>query len=413
VFLTIIVNGVYAKKLRRVSKEVQSQLAKVNERLSNILAGINVIRVFNIQKIILDKFRKQNKKTLYTAKERIQKLSLVNSLNDLAFTIGFAGIVLIGSILVLDGVISIGIIIAIVQLQNGVSELVRMLGTFIANLQTALASGERIFEMIDEDEEPLMYTEKSISTETDTAILFQNVSFSYQESQKVLNQLTLNIKRNQTIALVGPSGGGKSTVFKLLLQYYQADEGHIVIKTKDDLQDIQSIRERISYVPQDAYLFNASIKENIAYGKANTTEEEIIEAAKSANAHDFIVELENGYDTLVGEHGAKLSGGQRQRIAIARAIIKDAPILLLDEATSALDNESERLIQNTFENIMQDKTSLVIAHRLSTIEHADTIIVISEGEVKEVGSHQALLKDKNGIYSKLYEQQLKISHSNG
>jgi ATP-binding cassette, subfamily B, bacterial len=406
--ITIIVNAIFSKRLRKVSKEVQEELAIVNTRLSNILAGINVIRIFNIQKLILNKFIKQNEKVLSKSNERVRKLALVNALNDLAFTIGFAGIVLVGSLLVLEGLITIGIIIAVVQLQNGVSELVRMLGTFIANLQTALASGERIFQMIDEEEEPKQYQDLSQVKTFDNLVVFKDVSFAYEDNQPVLNNLSLNIKKNQTVALVGPSGGGKSTVFKLLLQYYKINEGFVFIHNEQDEYSIQNLRAQLSYVPQDAYLFNASIKENIAYGKVDASDDEIVNAAKQANAHDFIMHLENGYDTLVGEQGAKLSGGQRQRIAIARAMLKDAPILLLDEATSALDNESERLIQSTLEQMMNSKTSLVIAHRLSTIEHADVILVISDGKVKEQGTHQSLLNIENGIYANLYQRQLRV-----
>ncbi|TVP96182.1 MAG: ABC transporter ATP-binding protein [Acholeplasmatales bacterium] len=408
--LTILVNSIFAKRLRTVSKDVQAQLAHVNTRLSNILAGMHVIRIFNIQNLILSKFKKQNKATLAVSQKRIKRLSLVESLNDLVFTIGFAGIVLLGSLLVLEGLTTIGVIIAIVQLQNGVSELVRMLGSFIANLQASLAAGERVFELIDQEEEPERYASATPLTGQGSAIALQDVIFSYESDQRVLDQLSLAIKHKQTVALVGPSGGGKSTVFKLLLQYYPVESGGMHIDGKPvDAMTIKAIRDQIAYVPQDAYLFNTTIRENIAYGKPDATEEDIITAAKSANAHDFIMELEQAYDTMVGEHGAKLSGGQRQRIAIARAMIKGAPILLLDEATSALDNASERLVQSALDKLMKDKTSVIIAHRLSTIEHADCIVVISRGKVQEVGTHETLLQKNDGDYKRLYQRQLKLS----
>ncbi|MFH5882239.1 ABC transporter ATP-binding protein [Liberiplasma polymorphum] len=408
--LTILVNSVYAKRLREVSKEVQENLAVVNTKLSNLLAGVHVIRIFNIQKLILDKFFKSNDDTLNVSNKRINKLATINSLNDLVFTIGFAGIVLVGALLVLEGLTTIGVIVAIVQLQNGVSELVRYLGNFITNLQASLAAGERVFSVIDEIDEPIGYPNVSIIDENNTAISLNEVTFSYDNTQHVLKDLTLAVKKNQSVALVGPSGGGKSTVFKLLLQFYPTNEGDIKVQGNTiQNRSLKALRSQMAYVPQDAYLFNASIKDNIAYGKEHATDHEIIEAAKSAFAHEFIMQLEDGYNTIVGEQGAKLSGGQRQRIAIARAIIKGAPILLLDEATSALDNESELLVQNALEKLMKDKTSIVIAHRLSTIEHADKIFVISEGKVVEEGSHEDLIKHPEGIYTSLHLRQLKLT----
>ncbi|MFU8786584.1 MAG: ABC transporter ATP-binding protein [Candidatus Izemoplasmataceae bacterium] len=408
--LTILVNSFYAKRLRKVSKEVQENLAVVNTKLSNLLAGVHVIRIFNIQKLILDKFFKSNDDTLNVSNKRINKLATINSLNDLVFTIGFAGIVLVGALLVLEGLTTIGVIVAIVQLQNGVSELVRYLGNFITNLQASLAAGERVFSVIDEIDEPIGYPNVSIIDENNTAISLNEVTFSYDNTQHVLKDLTLAVKKNQSVALVGPSGGGKSTVFKLLLQFYPANEGDIKVQGNTiQNQSLKALRSQMAYVPQDAYLFNASIKDNIAYGKEHATDHEIIEAAKSAFAHEFIMQLEDGYNTIVGEQGAKLLGGQRQRIAIARAIIKGAPILLLDEATSALDNESELLVQNALEKLMKDKTSIVIAHRLSTIEHADKIFVISEGKVVEEGTHEDLIKHPEGIYTSLHLRQLKLT----
>ncbi len=407
--LTVIINHVLSKGLRNVSKEVQENLAAVNMRLSNLLAGVHVIRIFNIQGLILKKFFKANSDTLEASNRRIDKLSKINALNEIVFTIGFAGIALVGSYLVLEGLATIGVIVAIIQLQNGVSELVRYLGIFISNMQTSIAAGDRVFSIIDEVEEVSAYPNVFCDKLSNIAVSLDNITFGYDNSVNVLNNLSLAIESNQNVALVGPSGGGKSTVFKLLLMFYQANEGNIKINSRSlDGLSLRELRSKIAYVPQDAYLFSTTIRENIAYGKENATEEEIVEAAKNANAHEFIMNLENGYDTIVGENGANLSGGQRQRIAIARAIIKMAPILLLDEATSALDNESELLVQNALEKLMKNKTSLVIAHRLSTIEHADKIFVISDGLIVEEGTHQSLLKNEKGLYSSLYFKQLNL-----
>ena len=403
---TIIVNRLYANKLREVSKEVQENLASVNTRFSNLLAGINVIRIFNIQNILLDKFKKSNNKALSASNKRVNNLSKIHALNDLIYTLGFAGIALFGAFLVLEGLSTIGVIVAIVQLQNGVSDLVRYIGNFIANLQTSLAAGDRVFMLLDEVEEPVHFTGVTVSSDEDNAIAFDGVTFGYDENHTIINQMTLEIRQHQKVALVGPSGGGKSTLFKLLLQYYPPKDGTMTLQgNTDDTISIKTIRSQIAYVPQNAFLFNTTIKENISFGSANASDEEIINAAKLANAHEFITSLPDGYNTLVGEQGARLSGGQRQRIAIARAMIKDAPILLLDEATSALDNESELLIKNALDTLMKNKTSLVIAHRLSTIEDADTILVISEGKLVEQGSHADLLSIPKGLYTHLFKKQ--------
>ncbi len=317
---------------------------------------------------------------------------------------GFAIITVFGGFLVIEGIITIGVIVAVTQLQNGIQGLVQSLGRFITNLQASLAAGDRVYALFDEAKEPTTYDYTTTITDNDYALTLKDVSFKYDQDL-VINKLNLAINLHQTAALVGPSGGGKSTIFKLILQFYPLLEGAIQIDDlSDDETSLKELRKHIAYVPQNAHLFNTTVKENIRYGNLDVDEETIIQAANMANADAFIRELEYGYDTVVGENGAKLSGGQRQRIAIARAIVKDAPLLLLDEATSALDNESEKLVQNALERLMNKKTSLVIAHRLSTIEHADVIHVMSEGHIKASGNHGTLIKEE-GLYKTLYENQ--------
>jgi len=401
--LTLFVNTYYAKRLRQVSTKVQENLGLLNTKLSNIISGLQVVRLFNIQKLIMDKFRRSNTDVEEISIDRVKKQSFINALNTMIGMFSFTVITAIGAYFILVGLTTVGTIVAVIQLQNGLRELARSLGDFITNLQSSLAAGDRVFELFDEAEEPMHYPGVEIPV-SDASLVIENVGFAYEDTT-VLDKLCLSLNNNQTIALVGPSGGGKSTVFKLLMQFYPPKEGGMsVCGRSPSLTRLEEVRENIAYVPQDAYLFNCTVRENIAYGLDDASEQAIIDAAKVANAHDFIVNLPNGYDTLVGENGTTLSGGQRQRIAIARAVLKDAPILLLDEATSALDNESEKLVQEALERLMKNKATLVIAHRLSTIEGCDQILVIDEGRVVESGTHEGLLEE-GGLYALLHERQ--------
>jgi subfamily B ATP-binding cassette protein MsbA len=274
----------------------------------------------------------------------------------------------------------------------------------ITSLQKGIASAQRIFATID--------TESAIRNKPDaihlqefkTQIEFKNVSFAY-ETEPVLSNLNLTIEKGKTIALVGPSGGGKSTLADLIPRFYDPTLGEVLldgISLKD--YEIDSLRKQMGVVTQESILFNDTIFNNIAFGMENVKEEDVIHAARVANAHDFIMQQENGYQTFIGERGSKLSGGQRQRLSIARAVLKNPPILILDEATSALDSESERLVQDALNNLMKNRTSIVIAHRLSTIQHADEILVIQKGHIAERGSHAELIQ-RNGLYRKLKDIQ--------
>lgn len=403
--LSLFVNIYYAKILKNMSLKVQESLSKLNERLTDLLEGVYVIKSFNISNVLLNKYNKRNIEAYEVSRDRVRQKSVVSAMNNIIGIITFGGIVGVGSYLVIKGEISVGVIIAVVQLQNGVSSLASGLGDFISELQGSLAAADRLFEILDEEEESESF--KLIGdyeSEKNSGISFKNVSFEY-DNEKVLSELTFNVPKGKVYALAGPSGGGKSTIFKLLLNLYPPKEGDIAVGGSSiSNQTIKDIRKNIAYVPQDAYLFSGTIIENIRQGKEDATLEEVVDAAKMANAHDFIVNMEDGYDTFVGEKGTKLSGGQRQRIAIARAILKDAPILLLDEATSSLDTESEKLVQQALNKLMIGRTTLVIAHRLSTIEDADEILVLKDGKVVERGTHSELL-ELNGIYGGLYVQQ--------
>jgi len=407
--LTLFVNLYYAKILRFLSKGVQEKLARLNETLTNLLDGVHVIRVFNLQNMIMNKLYKNNDEVYEISNKRVNTQSVVSALNAISGFLSFGGLTSLGVYLAIQGHTSIGIIVAIIQLQNGIRNLARSLGTFITSMQSSLAASDRVFEVLDADEEPLSYVLEIDEHKTTTHIIeMDNLVFQY-ENELVLDKLSLKIPKGKVYALVGPSGGGKSTVFKLILNFYKPNSGDLLINGESiSKQKIKDIRKQIAYVPQDAYLFTGTIEDNIRHGKIGATKDEVIEAAKAANADGFITEMENGYDTTVGERGTQLSGGQRQRIAIARAILKNAPILLLDEATSSLDTESEQLVQEALEQLMKNKTTLIVAHRLSTIQNADQILVLKDGHIVEQGTHNELLSEDT-VYRNLFNKQFKVA----
>ncbi|NLM09980.1 MAG: ATP-binding cassette domain-containing protein, partial [Clostridiaceae bacterium] len=274
---------------------------------------------------------------------------------------------------------------------------------FTEQFQRGMSGFERFLEILNTKPE-IEDSDNAVElTDVQGEIKFNNVSFSYNDKTEVLRNINLTIPKGKTVALVGPSGGGKTTFCNLIPRFYEVDEGSITIDGKDIRNvTLESLRRNIGMVQQDVYLFTGTVEENILYGKPDATREEVIRASKLANAHDFIMELENGYDTFVGERGVKLSGGQKQRISIARAFLKNPPILILDEATSALDNESERLVQQSLDVLAKGRTTLIIAHRLSTIKNADNIVVLTSNGIEEQGTHDELIK-KGGVYASLHK----------
>jgi ATP-binding cassette, subfamily B, bacterial len=400
------VNLLFSAPLRKVGDSIQQSIGNLTQFLSDILAGFRVIKIFSISESILGKYLEENDRLQGYGNDRAKRNAQMNGLNYLLSTFSLIGVFIVGAFMTARGTIDFGTVIAIVTLQNGVAFLFINFGNFFSSLQGSLAGAARVFEILDEKLEPQVYSVEG-AMQSKAMISLENITFGYDQRESVLNGLQLSVREGQVAALVGTSGGGKSTVIKLLLGFYAPGAGNISIAGKAlGEYTLEELRAFMSYVPQDAYLFDGTVEENIGYGRPGAGREEVEAAAKAANAHDFILECKDGYDTRVGERGIRLSGGQRQRIAIARAILKDAPILLLDEATSSLDSESEQLVQQALNDLMRERTVVVVAHRLSTIEHADIICVIEDGRVVEQGTHEELLV-RMGSYQKLHALQFR------
>jgi ABC-type multidrug transport system fused ATPase/permease subunit len=317
-----------------------------------------------------------------------------------------------GSLMVQSGEITPGQLVSFIVITAAIGGSIGSIGDFYTQILRAIGASERIVEMLGMESEVKLKDKNTQHLELEGNIQYKNVQFSYptRDDVEVLKGLDFDVKSGQRVALVGTSGGGKSTIVQLLLRYYQTNGGEILVDGKNiNDYNITAYRENIALVPQEVILFGGTIGENIGYGKANATEEELIAAAKKANAWDFIQSFPDGLNTLVGERGVKLSGGQRQRIAIARAILKDPAILLLDEATSALDAESERVVQDALNRLMEGRTSIVIAHRLATIREVDCIYVIDQGIIAEKGTHEELSAIEDGIYNSLAKLQFDAS----
>lgn len=405
--LTALVISRIGKSLKRTAGQERIELGVLFSKMEEALGGIRIIKAFNAQKFIKDSFGKTNLRHQELTTKAFRKRDLSPPLNEFLAVVVMLGIVWYGGSMILDnraggfdGPQFIGFILVFSQLLRPIQGI----STSVANLNKAQASQERINEILNTDEKIHEVKNPVSEVNFSEGIHYKNVRFSYNE-EPVLKDISFSIPKGKTVALVGESGSGKSTISDLLPRFYDVSAGVITIDNTDIKEmKLDHLRSKIGIVSQESILFNGTVAENIAFGKPNATHEEIIEAAKIANAHRFIEELENGYDTQIGERGNKLSGGQKQRVSIARAILKNPDILILDEATSALDTESEKLVQEALNSLMAERTSLVIAHRLSTIRNADEIIVLSKGEIIERGTHDELMS-KGGTYSYLSSLQ--------
>ena len=401
---SLVCNTFFAKPLRRAGQEVQARRGVLSQRMSDLIAGFQVIRTFSLLEWITDRFAHTNEEVLDCSLKRVRLDAIRAAANGTASLLGLLSYY-VGAYMVLIGETTFGLIVSLTQLNNQVGYFMSTVGNTISQIQGGLAAVDRVLDLLDAQPEPARYgLDHAPATDEDAPLVaVRDVHFRYEDDQDVLKGISLDVREGEVAALVGPSGGGKSTVLKLLLGCYPVRDGEIYVSNRS-LNDypLDELRDRFAYVPQDAYLFTGSVMENIRYGRPDATDDEVIAAAKAAHAHTFVTELPAGYETEVGERGAKLSGGQRQRIAIARALLKDAPILLLDEATSSLDSESEQIVQDALEVLMEGRTTIAVAHRLSTVEHADVIYVIDDGRVVEQGVHKELC-DGDGLYRTLYD----------
>lgn len=407
IFLPIVglIIGRIVKRLRHPAKRGQERMADLVSVVEESLSGMKIVKGYNATNFIVDKFKKINAdmSRLFISMARRQQLA--SPMSEFLGITAVAVILVFGGSLVEKGLVTGAGFIAFVA---AFSQITRPLRSFIdqfANINQGVAAGERIFTLIDAENE---VKDKENAKEFEglkDSIELRNVEFSYDGDRKVIDGVNIKIKKGETIALVGPSGGGKSTLSELIPRFYDVTAGEVLfdgVPVSDYKQE--SIRAKMSIVSQETVLFNDSIEGNILMGRPTATHEEVVEASKVANAHGFIMDSSEGYDTNIGDRGTKLSGGQRQRLSIARAVLKNPEILILDEATSALDTESEKLVQDALTNLLKGRTSVVIAHRLSTIYNADRIYVIDEGRIAEEGTHKELL-EKGGIYAHLIEMQ--------
>ena len=396
------------KSLKRTAKEGQHQMGVLNSTIEEGLGAIRLIKAFNAIPQVLNNFKKINLKHQQLITKTFRKKDLSSPLNETLGAFVMVCIVWFGGSMILDtksestlnGAEFIAFIVVFSQLLRPIQGISNSMG-FINKAKVSL---DRIHEILNSDEKIFEVENPVTLNELEDGLSFKNVSFKYKD-EFVLKNINFKIPKGKTFALVGESGSGKSTISDLLPRFYDVTEGNIFYDSIDIKNaSIKDLRSHIGIVSQESILFNDTARNNILFGTENASEEEIIAAAKIANAHEFIMNLDNGYDTNIGERGNKLSGGQKQRMSIARAVLKNPSIMILDEATSALDTESEKLVQDALEKLMKDRTSLVIAHRLSTIKNADQIIVLSKGEIMEMGTHQELL-DKQGLYYNLCSLQ--------
>jgi ABC transporter fused permease/ATP-binding protein len=399
---------VFGRAIRKISKETQDRIADSNTIVEETMSGIASVKAFANERFEIIRYGKSTNDIVSVALRGAKARGLFASFIIFCLFGGVVFVIWYGVRLVNAGEMGVGDMFQFVLYSMFVGASIGGIAEMYAQMQKALGAAERVLEIMDEKSEPFSGAEVPVHQPIKGRMEFADVSFRYESRPEmpVLENVSFHAEPGETIALVGPSGSGKSTIAALVLRFYDPNSGQILFDGRDAREfDLEALRGNMAMVPQDVLLFGGTIRENIEYGRPGSSTQDIEEAARNANAHDFIMSFPEGYETIVGERGIKLSGGQRQRIAIARAVLKDPRILILDEATSSLDSESERLVQEALDKLMQGRTSLVIAHRLSTIRNAHRIVVLDKGHITEVGSHRELLEKEGGLYRNLLELQ--------
>ena len=394
------------KRVKRVSNASMVVGSGMTTNVNETYHGNKIISGYCLQEDIYQKFKAQVRELFGLSMSLTKRTGWLSPIMYFIASIGIAVVMVVGNHLVITGEMSTGSLASFITSLLLLYKPIKTLGSTLTNMQTIFVAMSRVFELFDLQPEIKNKENAKELPDVKNNITFENVCFEYEENKPVLNNISFEVKKGEIIALVGNSGGGKSTIVNLIPRFYDIKSGSIKIDGTDIREfTLTSLRSHISEVFQDNFLFSGTIRQNIMMGKKDATEDEIQQAVHAAHLNEFIDTLENGIDAIIGERGASLSGGQRQRVAIARAMIKDAPILILDEATSALDNKSEAIVQKALENLIKGRTVFVIAHRLSTIKNADKIAVINEGQLVEMGSHHDLMQIPNGQYKYLYEMQ--------
>ena len=393
------------KRSQKYFKAQQDYLAKVNGEVEETYGGLNIVKVFNGEEKTMKEFEKANSK-LYHSAWKSQFLSgLMFPIMNFVSNIGYVGIAVVGGYFAINGTITVGNIQSFIQYNKQYTHPINQIAQISGMIQAMIAAAERVFEFLEQPEEIDTSKENIDTLHLKGNVEFKHVNFGYNENRTIINDFSSKIKEGQKIAIVGPTGAGKTTIVKLLMRFYDVNSGEILVdghNIKDFKRGI--LRKMFGMVLQDTWLFGGTVKENIKYGKEDATDDEVIRAAKAAHVHHFIKTLPNGYNSILNEESSNVSAGQKQLLTIARVILTDPKILILDEATSSIDTRTEIEIQKAMDNLMKGRTSFIIAHRLSTIKNADLILVMNHGDIVEQGTHEELL-NKNGFYAELYNSQ--------